>query len=333
MGIADQNERDSRSNTKEQGPETSSSYIALVNNHAITNKDIIERIKLIALLSNSICDQDFINAMYEQTAYQMLDEALAEEKSKQLAKVAPKFFGPKVMQAMVKKNEEYTLAQMNMTKDRVTKILKEKGISYDTFYAKIKAMAYMDRFLEMRYQTNQNLHSTIQRKSKKEVSKYKKMDNNHIQIYNVLEIVIDNYGPNAKKRADLIMKKIQNGESFSALAMQYSQSPSRLNGGKTILYSYSMDPSIKKALLNYNQDDVFLGPIAIPDKNPRQFVILALLSTSSANTKNTQKLQKNMVNQSMMRMRERFTQEEKNKMRKEIKYTLKIPRIYAQSNI
>ena len=129
------------------------------------------------------------------------------------------------------------------------------------------------------------------------------------------------------------MKKIQNGESFSALAMQYSQSPSRLNGGKTILYSYSMDPSIKKALLNYNQDDVFLGPIAIPDKNPRQFVILALLSTISANTKNTQKLQKNMVNQSMMRMRERFTQEEKNKMRKEIKYTLKIPRIYAQSNI
>ena len=222
---------------------------------------------------------------------------------------------------------------MNMTKDRVTKILKEKGISYETFYAKIKAMAYMDRFLEMRYQTNQNLHSTIQRKSKKEASKYKKMDNNHIQIYKVLEIVIDNDGPDAKKIADRIMEKIQKGHSFSALAMQYSQSPSRINGGKNILYSYSMDPSIKKALLNYNQDDVFLGPIAIPDKNTRQFVILAVLSTSSANTKNTQKLQKNMVNQSMLRMRERFTQEEKNKMRKEITYILKIPRIYTQSHI
>ena len=101
--ISYHNERDSRSNTKEQGPETSSSYIGLVNNHAITNKDIIERIKLIAWLSNSTYDQDFINAMYEQTAYQMLDEVLAEEKSKQLAKFAPKFFGPQVMQAMVKK--------------------------------------------------------------------------------------------------------------------------------------------------------------------------------------------------------------------------------------
>lgn len=333
MGIAYQNERDSRSNTKEQGPKTSSSYIALVNNHAITNKDIIERIQLMALLSNSIYNQDFIKAMYEQTAYQMLDEVLAKEKSKQLAKVAPKFFGPKVMQAMVKKNEDYTLAQMKMTKDGLTNILKERGISYDTFYAKIKAMAYMDRLLEMRYQTTPNVHWIIQRKSKKEASKYKKMDNKHIQIYTVLEIVIDNHGPNAKQTADLIMKKLQNGFSFAALAMQYSRSPSRLNGGKTILYSYSMDPSIKKALLKYNKDDVFLGPIAIPDKNTCQFVILAVLSTSSANTKNTQKLQKNMVKQSMMRIQERFTQEEKNKMRKEIKYTLKIPSIYAQSNI
>jgi len=303
----------------------SSHFIALVSNHAITNKDIVERIKFVALMSGATFSPEFVQLMYKQTAYQMLDEVLLEEKIKQLSKISPKYFGKKMMEKLAHQRESVILKKMKTDKKAFSRTLQEKGIPYYNFYHQIRAQACLEHLLDARY----NIHDSAKRIAKKAIKKQKKEQDKSEYLYEIAEIVIYNQNPFSKQSAENIMASIKAGESFQSLASRYSQSLSRLSGGKlSPLFESQIDPAIRPHLRKCEEGSI-IGPIPVPQNNPIRFVILAVLSKEKKGAPNQNILQNNIFQQHIGIL----SQEEKNRIRKEIYHIIRIPKVYLTKPI
>lgn len=195
--------------------------VARVGKHAITSKDLQDRIDLILVTSHSPLNEDNRKALREQVLKNLIEELV------QLT-VAQKY-------KVEAKDKEITESIEHMAKENGATVksleasLAAQGIPLASLKDRIRAQLSWNNFIRGAYA--HTLHVT-----EEDIQTYHtdlKANENKAQ-YEVFEIFLRSdpeTQTSVKKQADDIVAKVRNGANFRMLAQQFSHSPSASRGG------------------------------------------------------------------------------------------------------
>lgn len=195
---------------------------AVVNDDMISLGDLEARVKLVLLSSQLPDDEQTRQRVTPQVLRTLIDEKLEVQEAKK--------FNVTASDADVNKSIERIEHQNNMPKGGLEKVLTERGIPRSTLVDQITASLVWNKLVEGKLGSSvsvsdDEVKDTLAR-IKAEVGKSQ---------YRVAEIylAIDNPSQEAEVQAlaDRLIDQMHHGANFSAVAQQFSQSPTAAVGG------------------------------------------------------------------------------------------------------
>ena len=244
---------------------------AVVNEDMISLGDLEARIRLV-LLSSQLPDNDQVRQrVAPQVLRTLIDEKLEMQEAKKFNVTANEDDANKAFDRLEQQN--------NMPKGGLEKVLAQHSIPRSTLTDQIKAATVWNKLVEGKLAqsasiSDEEVKDTFAR-IKQEIGKSQ---------YRVAEIylAIDNPSQEAdvKALADRLLDQIRQGASFSAVAQQFSQSPTAAVGGDLgWLTGAELPRDIAQAVQGMQA-----GQLSPPIRTPGGFYVLGLLERRTFGT-------------------------------------------------
>jgi peptidyl-prolyl cis-trans isomerase SurA len=194
---------------------------AIVNDTIISTYDLDQRIRLVMVTSGSQ-GPEVVKRLRPQVLRQLVDETL------QLQEAAK--YNVKITQDDLEKNFKRIAQQNNITIDQINRMLDENGIARSTLQNQIKADLAWSKLVQQRLSPR----VTISDEEVDLVFQQMQASSKQTQFL-VSEIFLGVDVPeaedNVRQNMQSILGQLRSGANFSAIARQFSQSPSASSGG------------------------------------------------------------------------------------------------------
>ncbi len=217
------------------------SIAVVVNDEAVTEADVWERLKLMLVSSGLSEKDDIAKDMRPQVLSMLIDETLKLQEAKNL--------GLDVSEDDVKQGFEQLAKQNNMSAEEFTALLKKQNIPVSTLHDQIRAQIAWSKVVQERIRpqirvTDADVEMRFER-LRRHVGK------TEYELYEIfLPVDTPKQDPEAKQLANRLVDQIRRGEApFTQVAHQFSQSAAAANGGRVgWIAEGSLDPEIDEAL-------------------------------------------------------------------------------------
>lgn len=244
---------------------------AIVNDDMISLGDLDARVKLMLLSSQLPDDEQTRQRVTPQVLRTLIDEKLEIQEAKK--------FNVTASDADVNKSIERIEQQNNLPKGGLEKVLTQRGIPRSTLVDQITASLMWNKLVEGKLSSS----VTVSDDEVKDTLTRIKGDVGKSQ-YRVAEIylAIDNPSQEAeiKALADRLIDQMQHGANFSAVAQQFSQSPTAAVGGDLgWLTTAELPHDIAQAVQGLE-----VGHLSAAIRSPGGFYIVGLLDRRTYGT-------------------------------------------------
>jgi peptidyl-prolyl cis-trans isomerase SurA len=226
--------------------------VATVGDEAITNKDILYRLKIMIMSSGQQGDSGTINRLTPQALEQLIDEKMFISQAKKL--------DYKVDQKQIDEAIEVLEKQNNMPENGLLSMMTANDVPHAAMFQKLEA-EISHAFLVAREVTPKI------KISDGEVEDFLKAESqvSTSNEYFIKEIVLPVDLPEEDEKilalARDLKKQIQEGADFAALAEANSKSPSLVNGGSVGWLDEKQIPQEIMSVINQQGLNKILGPI------------------------------------------------------------------------
>jgi peptidyl-prolyl cis-trans isomerase SurA len=237
---------------------------AVVNNDIITDGDVAARVKLVELSSNLPDTPDNEKRLTPQVMRTLIDEKLQMQEAKRLNLA--------VTADEVKKAIARIADRNNMKPGGIEELLKSRGIPVSSLDDQVRSSVAFSKIVEARVsQDVQISDDEINDAMKRLQADVGKPQNRVAEIF----LAVDNPSqePEVRQLADRLIEQIRAGANFSAVAQQFSQSPSAAVGGDIgWVTPGELSPILAEAVAKMNP-----GQMSYPIRTPAGIYILYLL--------------------------------------------------------
>ncbi|HEY4343519.1 MAG TPA: peptidylprolyl isomerase [Parvibaculum sp.] len=202
--------------------ESAQGIAAVINDQIVSRYDLEQRVKLIMVTSGIPNTPENKNRIEGQVLRSLVDETLEKQEAKRLE--------IKVEQSEIDKQLEGIAKRANMTMEQIDKFLKENDVSRSSLVNQIQADIAWNKVVSQQF----GPLVTVGDEEISEILKRLK-DESDQPRYLVSEILLTVDSPAQEQEisggARRLADQIRQGAPFSAVAQQFSQSPSSANGG------------------------------------------------------------------------------------------------------
>jgi peptidyl-prolyl cis-trans isomerase SurA len=250
------------------GPYPSDGIAAVVDDQVISVDDLASRIRMV-MLSTNIGDSPETRArIANQVLRAMIDEKLELEEAKRQNVTATDAEVDKAVASIAKQN--------NMTAVQLDAVLKSHGVDRSALIDQLKASIVWAKLVRQRAEDS----SPISEEEVDDALKRLKQTEHQSQI-RVAEIllVVDNpqQDDRVRQTALRLIDEMKRGARFSAMAQQFSQSPTAAVGGDLGWISpQQLAPELAKALVQMRP-----GELSPPIRTPAGYYLLLVLDRHS----------------------------------------------------
>ena len=238
-------------------PASSSRIAAVVNKSVITKADLTNRLRFAAISSSLEPTSENLERMQDQMLRVMIDEALQLELGK--------MYGLEIKKEHIDATIKDIEQSNGMPEGGIAKILNDNSIPLKTFEDQIKAQLVWMVYIQEKYPLK-SLEDQVGRKQTAEglpslqvadweIDQELKLlqEKEGKTQYHLAEIVLPcdtaAQEQNAKETLNNLVKELQKGANFAALAQQFSQSPTSSQGGDMgWLTEDQLEPEVREAL-------------------------------------------------------------------------------------
>lgn len=246
---------------------------AVVNSDVITDTDLAAQIRLVEISSNIPDTPENRQRLGPQVLRTLVDQKLQLQEAKRLNISVP--------QAEIDKAISNVEQRNNMAKGGLIPFLKDKGVSQTAFTDQITASLAFSKVVQARVsQDVQVSDDEVDEAMNRMQADIGKPQSRVGEIF----LAIDNPSQEQEVRqvADRLIEQIRGGADFSAVAQQFSQSPSAAVGGDIGWVTPSeLSPRLAEAL-----DKMSAGQMSYPIRTPAGFYVLYLLERRTFGTEN-----------------------------------------------
>ncbi len=195
---------------------------AVVNDAAVSEYDLRQRVALFVATSGVQASDDAIKKIRPQILEQLENEQLQiqEAKRKHITVSTPE----------VDKAIDKIISDNHLNLDQLKGVLAKNGVSYSTLRAQIAAQLIWQKTVEDEFQDQINItEADIDDEMARQMQG---ADKPHYDV-NVIFLAVDTPEDDAKvqKNIDDLEQQLQSGSQFQVVARQFSQSPSAASGG------------------------------------------------------------------------------------------------------
>jgi parvulin-like peptidyl-prolyl isomerase len=301
-------------------------YVAgTVSEKALSNEDVVNRIRMIALSSGQPASQEVINMLYPRVIRMLLDENLQKNWALRHKIMVTK----KEIEQRIKDIEQ----RNKMPEGALIKTLKDQNIPLQTFTDQIEASLIWSKYLEQKYFSQLAVSSEeierVRTRLKQEANE------DHFQWAEIVIYVSSPQSlPEIYAHAEKLKDMFYQGTPFDRLVQQFSQSISKEQGGLSGWRSIKrLDPPFAKILQNAEIGQL-IGPVVFPSKeSPSQVMLLVLLDSRKAGTQKMPELTDTMIGNILKNERlELFARREMESLRKKIHHEARLKRLMKKKD-
>ena len=244
---------------------------AVVNSEVVTLGDLNARLKLVLASSNLPDTPENRQRLSAQVLRSLIDEKLEMQEAKRLGIKASKEEVDASLASIEQRN--------NMPKGSLDGFLEQRGIPRSTLVDQITASIAFGKVVRNRIAQD----ITVSEDEVNEAMKRLQADIGKPQS-RVAEIFLSVDNPSqedeVKRLADRLIDQIRGGANFSAVAQQFSQSPSAAVGGDIgWIFPSELSPRLAEALAKMNP-----GQMSYPVRTPAGFYVLYLMDRRTVGT-------------------------------------------------
>jgi peptidyl-prolyl cis-trans isomerase SurA len=246
---------------------------AVVNDDIVTDADLASRMKLVELSANTPDTPENRKRLEPQVLRTLIDEKLQMHEAKRL--------GIKVPQSEVDSAVANIEERNHMPKGGLSAYLEQHGVPIATLTDQITASLAFGRIVRNRVsqdvQVSEDEVNEAMQRVKADIGK---PENRVAEIF----LAVDNPSQEGevRQRADRLIDEISRGANFSAVAQQFSQSPSAAVGGDIgWVTPGQLSPRLAEALAKMNP-----GQMSYPVRTPAGFYILYLIERRTLGAEN-----------------------------------------------
>ena len=195
--------------------------VFLVNTEAVFTKTFEDRLKFVCLSLGLVPTPAALVKIAPSVLSSMVDEIIRRQWAIKM--------GIQVTEAEVMESLDKIESSNQMPKGHFKKMLADQNIPLETFLSKVYADSLWERYLMEKYG-----RSLVVTSQQKESLKQRLRAQQNAPQYRIAEIVVYKTGENgeqALKNIQQIQQILRQGAPFSAVAQQFSQSPSAAQGG------------------------------------------------------------------------------------------------------
>ena len=246
--------------------------VGIVDREPITHQDVLDRLHLLLTFSGQAVTQELQHHFYTQVLQGLMEEWIQRQAAEKVKITVSEKEVENRIQEMEKQN--------HVPKGGLKRMLLAKHIPYATLLQQVRSSMVWARYLEGKY-----AHCLHVRPKDMDRALAKWHREHGKMLYRVAEIVFYTRGDSrvSFQHAQGVKALLGQGVSFAKLAQQFSESPSKSQGGDLGFQGIQhFDPALhvflsKAPLLS------MIGPISIPSHQPPlQWVILVLIDRKSA---------------------------------------------------
>ncbi len=237
--------------------------VAIVNGDAITSGDVENRARMFALSTGLPTTNDVLERLKSQIANQLVDERLRLQEAQRRKIVVP----DKQIAGAVREIEN----RNNMADGALRQKLAGMGVSLRTLIDQIRAQLAWTQVLREQLADKVNV-------SDSEVDEQMRLHERQIGKleYRVGEIFIPVDDPvniaDARRFAETVIGELRSGAAFAAVAAQFSQTQTALEGGELgWIQPYQLDPQVARMI-----PEMPVGAISNPVKVPGGFDVITV---------------------------------------------------------
>ncbi len=267
--------------TLRAAPSSSSRIAAVVNNNIITKADLMNRLRFAALSSGLEPTPKNLDQIKLQMLRMMIDEKLQLE----IGKKYKIDITDDHIKATLKDIEESN----GMPEGTIVQMMKDNNIPFKTFEDQVRAQLTWLVFIREKYPLK-TLEEQVKKKLPQdifpslqitdwEINQELKLQNEKDTKtqYHLAEILLPFDQPDqeesVKQNLNQLIGELEKGAHFSALAQQFSGSPTAAQGGDMgWLTEDQLEPEIKEALSHLEP-----GQLSIPLRTSQGYVIIAFI--------------------------------------------------------
>ena len=236
---------------------------AIVNDEVISLYDVDQRVNLFLTTSGIPNTPETVDRLRTQVLRALVDEKLQLQEAKT---VEIAIENDEIDQSMSRLAQ-----QSNMTRDEIVKFLDEKGIIEDTLRSQIEAELAWSQYVRRRYGGRISISD-----ADIEEQYARALEALDQPRYLLSEILINPNGfqdnASIEQTIQEIVKQLQAGVDFGAIARQISSSPSAARGGDMgWVYANQLDPKLQQVITS-----LAIGQISNPVSTPAGISIIAL---------------------------------------------------------
>ena len=243
--------------------------VGIVDKEAVSFHDVYERAMLVSIFSGQKLSSEILQKLSPQLTSLLMDEALQRKVAhRHKIKVSEK-----EIQERIKEIEKAA----KFSEDGMKKLLSRNGLSMNTLKQQIYTSLVWGKFIAQKYG-----QTIVVRDQDIDLFKKRFEEDSQKTQYNLAEIVlyIDNKDMIASvwSQALQIMNLVNQGVPFSDVARQFSQSPSRNQGGSIGWSGLGRFDEEVISKIKVSQIGDILGPLKVPTSgDPKKVLILAIL--------------------------------------------------------
>ncbi|HUO98163.1 MAG TPA: peptidylprolyl isomerase [Rhizomicrobium sp.] len=229
-------------------PNRQNSIVALVNDLPITSWELSQRIALVMSTTSIPRTPEMEKKVRDQVLDQLETEVLQRQEAQKNDITVSSVEVDKYIQNILDDN--------HMTKEQLTGVLAHGGVKMATFRSQIAASVLWQKAVQDHYAGRITV-SPEQVDS--EMARIKQgADKAHFTVSEIF-LPVDNpdLDDKVRKQAEDLVSQLQAGAQFTAVARQFSQSPSAADGGDIgTVYDGQLAPELNKTLLGMKTGDM-----------------------------------------------------------------------------
>ena len=243
---------------------------AVVNDELISTFDVRQRMRMIISSTKVQPDQKTLQRIQQQALRSLIDEHLQLQETRK--------YDIKVSQAEIDQSISRLARQNNLTAEDIKNDLRKAGISPATLEEQIRAQTAWQILINGRYGSRIRVSNNqiAQTKARVEASLTKPQ-------YLVSEVFLES--PSPEQDAMIyqgglsLIKQMQQGAPFAAVAQQFSAAPSAAQGGDIgWIHKADLPEEVQKVL-----DRMKVGTVSPPIKVPGGYYLIALRDKRDGN--------------------------------------------------
>ena len=273
-------------------PSENNQIVFLVNTEAVFTKTFEDRVRFVCLSLGLVPTPAALSKIGPSVLSSMVDEIIRRQWATKM--------GMEVTETEVMESLDKIESSNQMPKGQFKKMLAEHAIPLETFLSKLYSDLLWERYLMEKYG-----RSLVVTSQQKESLKQRLNHQQNIPQYRIAEIVLYKSGGDggqALKNIQHIQQVLRQGAPFSAVAQQFSQSPSASQGGaRDWISCEDLEESVCQAV-----ETLPLGVLSDPIQTTLGYMLIVVLAKNppqeTATLPTDQELENRLKGQALERL-------------------------------